>query len=194
MSAENVSQQKGVRYYPIRVQRSALKKGRALEELRIVNLPPLFWGEEMDLSHAVDLHLGRKLLVTIAPPGRLFQKRGAGLAEIFSRPGSWLAILRDQFGQPRGQELELTPAKETGLLNMRLLRSTGRSIAEGQARLVGEAEIQFEMAIFAHARPGPPAALVRGRLDAAGEWRIEISFEKNFAPAKNLEQPARRRA
>jgi hypothetical protein len=184
MNAESVVQQKGTRSYRVRVQESALK------ELHMVHLPPLFWGEAMDLSHAVDLQLGRKLVVSIVPPTRLFQERKADLAEIFARPRSWLAVFQDQFGQHRGQELELTLAEKEGVLNVRLLRSTGRPVAEGQARLAGKGEVQFELAVYGRARPGPPVAVVRGRLNAAGEWQAEMAFDESFVPAEEPQEAA----
>jgi hypothetical protein len=137
-------------------------------------MPPVLSAERFDVRHAVMFDLGPRPPVTIVPPADVCGTAGIRVAALGEKPTSWLLVRRDAFGELRGLEVEVVPAPGPARLAIRLLRSSGRSIAEGMARIVSEREIAFRVAVPGKARRGPRARarIVAGRLITGARWRV----------------------
>ncbi len=146
-----------------------------LKSLDLVSIPAALPVGTFELKQGVAFPLGKRRTFTLVPPQAVLESGKVNLKEVFQRPRSWLAVLQDDFGQLNAQELELEPASKKGTLRIRLLRSTGRVIAEGTVTLEGDA-VSFEVKTVAKRSVRALQPVFRGRLTGGSRWQFARSF------------------
>lgn len=156
--------------------RAVVSRRTFVKTLSAVSVPPSLSAADFDPRYATMFQLGRRPAVTIVPPAEVCGKTGVTLAGIGDKPTSWLLVRRDAFGELRGLEVEVVPSGRRGGLAIRLLRSSGRCIAEGTARLVSERVVDFRVTALGKTRAQrrrPRRLVVAGRLIAGRQWRVQ---------------------
>lgn len=113
--------------------------------------------------------------ITIVMPAALATKPddlSAAAASAFP----WLVLREGRLGKPRGYTLDVQPRQRAQAARLVLLRSTGRAVAEGTARLIDNGRAAtFELeAIDGAARLRPR---FRGRLEA-GVLQLEATIKE----------------
>jgi hypothetical protein len=154
--------------------RAVVSRQTFVRTLAEVSLPPALTAESFEARHATLFRVGPWPAVTIVPPREVCGPRGVVLASLAARATSWLLVRRDAFGELRGLEVEVAPSGRRGEVAVRLLRSSGRSIAEGTARIVDTGVIDFRVRVVGKTRAQRRGRglVVAGRLQVGRRWRV----------------------
>lgn len=150
-----------------------LKRARRLD-LPQLELPAGMDARELAGEKAASFEL-RTERITIVMPAALAAKPGDLSGAAASRL-PWLLLREGRLGEARGYTLDVRPARRAGSARLVLLRSTGRVVAEGAARLVDDGRAAtFELEAVDGATRVRPR--FRGRLEA-GRLQLEATLER----------------
>lgn len=140
------------------MKRPRVRFPRTTASLRGVVLPPLVRPEAFDGARGLNVQVGEGLGVRLVPPQGLLDPTSADLGSAFADPRPWLLVREDRLGYAWAQTVVLGPTRAKDLVNFRVLRTTGRPIAEGTARLSADGEVTYEIRFMdGRARPGRPS-------------------------------------
>jgi hypothetical protein len=150
-----------------------------LRRTRRLDLPQLELPAGMDArtlagEKARSFELGTER-ITIVMPAALAAKPG-DLSGAAASALPWLLLREGRLGEARAYTLDIRPTRGAHSARLVLVRSTGRVVAEGAARLVDDGRAAtFELeAVDGAARVRPR---FRGRLEA-GRLQLEATLEK----------------
>jgi hypothetical protein len=137
-----------------------------------IDLPPHLRADAFDGAYAQTLRLSPALSLSIVPPRTMF---GGATVDFgwATQAHSWLLLVQQRLGGPRAQEIELSPTSR-GTLSLRVVRSSGRLVADGTARATGDT---FSFLLKIRCPPG--TARIEGTLSRSGEWRFAATAPRD---------------
>jgi hypothetical protein len=131
---------------------------------------------EFDRRRGIAVELGPIRWTAIPAVGALGGE-GASIdvQNVVRNPSTWLLLRRDSVNTVAGLELEVREGRDKGRANVRVLRSSGRSIAEGTA-WNSDRGVEFEVRVIGVRVPRrkQQGTVLRGALDTSGRLRMTL--------------------
>jgi hypothetical protein len=145
-----------------------------MDQIPTYVLPARFRGTRFDVNRSLRFEIGPWTWTAVPPVGVFGDQETIDVSGIIDRPTSWLILKRSSQRSLQGMELEVTPAREQGTVKLRILRNSGRTIAEGVAR-AGKKGIDFEVETTGIRMPKRDKAVFRGTFHDDGRLRMKAT-------------------
>jgi len=136
---------------------------------------------EFNLQRGLALMIGPWKWTAVPAASALGGDEQIDVHTIVDRPTSWLLLKRDSLDVAQALELEITPGQQPGVVTLRVLRSSGRVVAEGTARRARDG-IDFEVeatGVRVGALTKRRQPTFRGTLRANGRLRLTATELRN---------------
>jgi hypothetical protein len=131
---------------------------------------------EFDRRRGIAVELGPIRWTAIPAVGALGDKGATiDVRNVVRNPSTWLLLRRDSLNTLAGLELEVKEAREKGKVDVRVFRSSGRSVAEGTA-WDSDRGVEFEVRVIGVRVPRrkQQGTVLRGVLDTSGRLRMTL--------------------
>lgn len=132
---------------------------------------------EFDKRRGFDIQFGSIRWSAIPSVGGLGgEEKAIDVRRVVDNPSTWLILRRDSLDIVAGLELEVTASGEEGRVDLRVLRSSGRPIAEGSAWGSGSG-VEFEVRVLGVRVPRRKKRrmALKGTLDSSGRLRMRVA-------------------
>lgn len=132
---------------------------------------------EFDTRRGLDIQFGPIRWSAIPSVGGLGnEEKALDVRRVVDNPSTWLILRRDSLDIVAGLELEVTASGKEGRVDVRVLRSSGRSVAEGSAWSSGSG-IEFEVRVLGVRVPRRKKGrtALKGTLDGSGRLRMRVA-------------------
>lgn len=129
---------------------------------------------EFDRRRAVSIKFGPTSWTAVPSVGVLGEgDEKVDVRNVIHSPGTWMLLKRDTLDVVAGLELETEKSSAEDRVDLRVLRSSGRPIAEGTAWLSGN-DVEFEVRVLGVRRRGKRGTVLRGVLDSSGRLEMRL--------------------
>jgi len=136
---------------------------------------------DFDKRHGVEIRFGPIRWTAVPSVGALGDEgKAIDVRRVVHNPSSWMVLRRDSLNTVAGLELEVKPGRDEGRVDLRVLRSSGRPIAEGTAWDSNEG-VEFEVRVLGVRVPRRKknGTVLRGVLDRSGRLRMTVGSAKS---------------